>query len=63
MHYHKGIHENYHNFALFDSPQIGNLMTPELSKQNFPPFGIPNTQGNTVWRGGLPGSGTAIRLF
>ena len=29
MHCYKEIHENNHRFALFDSPQIGNLMTPE----------------------------------
>ena len=26
------IHENYHKFALFDSPQIGNWMTPVVSQ-------------------------------
>ena len=35
MHYYKGIHENYYKFALFDSPQIGNLMTPVLNMASF----------------------------
>ena len=32
MHYLREIPQNYHTFALFDSPQMGNLMIPEISR-------------------------------
>ena len=34
MHYLREIPQNYHTFALFDSPQMGNLMIPEISRYN-----------------------------
>ena len=30
MHYYRQITQNYHTFVLFDSPNMGNLMTPAI---------------------------------
>ncbi len=33
MHFEGQIPQNYHTFALFDTPKMGNLMAPEKSTQ------------------------------
>ena len=51
MHYLRQIPPNYHTFALFDSPQMGNLMIPERTAACIP-------KKWTVWRGSMLSGGS-----
>ena len=37
-HYLRETPQNYHTFALFDSPRMGNLMIPDIPKETSAPF-------------------------